>query len=101
MNSPKKIITLAPFCRRAGILVTGRKKLELLGNKIAFILVANDISANSLDEVLETFPSIPVVQWGTSNDFHTLFDLENTKIIGVKRSSLAEQIFADMQDEKL
>lgn len=101
MDSKRKIISLAPFCRRAGILITGRKKLELLGNKIAFILVAKDISANSLDEVLETFPALPVVQWGTSSDFHSLFGLENTKIIGVKRSSLAEQIFADMQEEKL
>lgn len=96
-----KIETLAPFCRRAGIIISGRKKLEMMGKKLSFILVTQDLSENSLNDALNTYLNCPVVQWGTAEDIERLFGLTNTKILGFKTSTLSDQIFDELKDERL
>ena len=87
---------LAPFARRARCYENGREKLHQHRKKLAFILVTEDLAKNSLDEVLRTF-SCPVYQALTAEEIRQRFDMENTKILGFRKTPLAlqmEQCFA-------
>jgi hypothetical protein len=82
---------LAPFCRKAGVMVTGREKLARMGGQLVFVMITSDLSNNSRREVLQRLP-VPVVEYGTTEEIKRLFGLENAKIIGFKKNSLSTQI---------
>ncbi len=86
---------LAPFMRRARVVVNGRERLAHLGGRLAFIVVTTDISENSRSQALHDFPG-PVYQCLTSEDVERLFGLKNTKELGVMRSALAEAVREDL-----
>ncbi len=79
---------LAPFMVRARIVVVGRERLARLRKKLAFVLVTEDISANSLRKILECFPC-DVVRVFLAPDLERMFGYRNTKVVGFRRSDLA------------
>jgi hypothetical protein len=87
---------LAPFCRKANVVVTGREKLAQMGCNLVFVMITSDLSANSRNEVMQRI-KVPVVEYGTSAEIQRLFGLENAKIVGFKRNSLSTQILAALK----
>lgn len=82
---------LSPFAVRAGIAETGRQRLLQHRNKLAFLLITEDISENSRDEVIRDF-ACPVYQALTMELVGELFGFKGTKIIGFRRNVLSTQI---------
>ncbi|MBT3381430.1 MAG: hypothetical protein HN742_25260 [Lentisphaerae bacterium] len=97
---PEQVEKLAPFVLRSGIVVVGRERLQQLRAKLNFVWVTSDLSPNSLRKCTETFPC-PIVQLGESSDFARLFDLSGTKLIGFRRASLSNNIYAELKFAKL
>lgn len=97
---PEQVEKLAPFVLRSGILVVGRERLQQVKAKLNFVWVTCDISSNSLRKCSEMFPC-PIVQAGESSDFDRLFDLRGTKMVGFKRSSLSNNIYAELKFARL
>lgn len=82
---------LAPFVVRAGLAETGRQRLLQHRNKLAFMLITEDISENSREETLKDFPC-PIYQALTMADMAELFHLQGTKVVGFRRNVLSSQV---------
>ncbi len=82
---------LAPFVVRAGLAETGRQRLLQHRNKLAFVLITEDISENSREETLKEFPC-PIYQALTMTDMAEFFHLQGTKVVGFRRNVLSSQI---------
>ncbi len=82
---------LAPFAVRAGLVETGRQRLLQHRNKLAFLLLAEDLSENSRKEFLRDF-ACPVYQALTMVELERLFPFHGTKVLGFRRGPLAVSI---------
>jgi len=91
---------LAPFLLRARKIATGREKLKKNARNLAFLLVTDDLSENSLSQLLRDF-QCPMYRIGTMETMKELFAFENTKIAGVFRSPLADSIEPTLADCRL
>ena len=91
---------LAPFMRRAGVLEVGRERLFQVRNRLACLLVTTDLSANSMEKVLETF-RCPIFQCLTSQDIAELFGFQGTKIVGFRRSPLTRSVLPNLKPYRL
>lgn len=89
---PAQFAKLAPFALRAGVVTTGRHQLYRLHKHMRFLLVTNDTSPRSVDEILNAFSDVPVVRAFTTDDIARLFNLRNTKVVGFRKSSLADSL---------
>ena len=87
---------IAPFMRKAGMVVVGRERLFQLRNKLAYILITDDISENTRQMVLETF-RCPVYQCLNSDDIEKLFNYKGTKLLGFRRSPMSNSALADLR----
>jgi hypothetical protein len=90
-----------PFVLRARILVVGRDVLIRSKSKLHFILITTDLSENSKRQVLADFSYYPVVQYYTSADLEKHFGLKGTKVVGFKKSGLAQSIYAELKAHRL
>ena len=91
---------LAPFLLRARKIATGREKLKKKAGALAFLLVTSDLSENSLAQALRDF-HCPIYCIGTSETMKELFALDNAKIVGVFKSTLAESIEPTLADYRI
>ncbi len=89
MQPAPDIEPILPFVRRAGVVTVGRHKLRRSCKKLEFVWIATDLSENSRHDVLKWFPDLPVIEYGNTDDFTRWFGYANTKIVGLKRSSVA------------
>ena len=87
---------LAPFARRSGAAITGRERLLRLRAKLEFVLLTEDISANSRREIEGQF-NCPVVTFLTSADVARLFGYHGTKVVGFTKSSLSHSLLEACQ----
>lgn len=87
---------IAPFMRKAGVVVVGRERLLQLRNRLAYVLITNDISENTRQMVVETF-KCPVYQCLTSEDIEKLFNYKGTKLLGFRRSPMSNAVLADIR----
>ena len=86
---------IVPFMLRAKNVEVGRDRLSQIRNRLAFLLVTEELSENSRDKILRTFPC-PVYQALTMADIARLFGFQGTKVLGFRRSSLssaAQRVF--------
>ena len=97
----KPVERLFPFVLRSRILVVGRETLWRSRSRLHFILVTEDVSDNSLQEILKDFAPYPVVQKYLSADLEKHFGLKNAKVIGFTKSGLAQSIYAEMKERRL
>jgi ribosomal protein L7Ae-like RNA K-turn-binding protein len=97
----KPVERLFPFVLRSRILVVGRETLWRSRSKLHFVLVTEDISDNSLQEILKDFAPYPVVQKYVSEDLEKHFGLKNAKVIGFRKSGLAQSLYAEMKERRL
>ncbi|MCQ2397476.1 MAG: Gfo/Idh/MocA family oxidoreductase [Lentisphaeria bacterium] len=91
VESLAQLKKLAPFAVRAGIAETGRQRLLQHRNKLAFILITEDISDNSRDEAISDFPC-PIYKALTMENIAELFGFKGTKMVGFRRNVLSSQI---------
>ena len=82
--------------RRAGIFEVGRDRLHQVKNKLQFLLVTEDASANSLAQMLRDF-NCPVYKALTMNDIERFFGYRGTKIIGFRRHPLSNEAQAALK----
>jgi len=90
-DGQSRLEKLAPFARRARCFENGREKLYQHRKKLAFILVTEDVAENSRDEVLRTF-ACPVYQALTAAEIMRHFGMDNTKILGFRKSTMSTQL---------
>ena len=88
---------LLPFVLRAKLLVMGRERLRRLRKRLHFVWISTDISENSRREILRDLAGCPVVQAGRSSDFEEWLGLHNTKVLGLRKSSLAREVFRHLK----
>jgi len=87
---------LAPFILRARVLEIGRERLSQVRNKLAFVLVTEDISLASRRQILTDF-SCPVFQCLTSEDIARIFGYNGTRLLGFRRSPLSAKIMQELK----
>ena len=88
---------LSPFMRRARIYEIGRERLYQVKNRLQFLLVTEDISANSLGQLLRDF-SCPVYKAMTMSDIERYFGFHGTKVLGFRRHPLSGQAQAALKE---
>jgi hypothetical protein len=88
---------LFPFALRARILVVGRDALRRSKRKLLFVLITADLSANSRQSIKSTFHPLPIIERYTSADVERLFNLKATKVVGFRKSSLAQSIYRELK----
>ena len=93
----KDVRRLFPFAKRSAITIVGRQKMYHGQNRIAFVLVATDISDNSMQELKKNMARTPLVQRFSSDEFKMHFDRDNAKMIAFKKSDLASSILAELK----
>ncbi len=79
---------LAPFMLRARTVEVGRDRLAQIKNRLAYLLVTEDISENSKNELLHAF-KCPIYQCFTSEQIENMFGFRGTKVLGFHRSPLS------------
>src|SRR6476660_8611076 len=86
---------LFPFVLRSRNLIVGRETLQRSKSRLHFILVTEDISENSRNQILGEFAHYPVVQHYSSADLENFFKVKGTKVVGFEKSGLAQSIYAE------
>ena len=100
MNAEKQaapVELLFPFVLRSRALLVGRDVLIRSKGRLHFVLITTDISENSRDSILSSFAHYPVVQHYKSADLENHFGLKGTKVVGFKKSGLAQSIYAALK----
>lgn len=92
---------LFPFARRAGIVLTGRDALYRQKKRLGFILVCVDLRPESLQEVLQDFDVLPVVQRYTAEELETHFGLPKARVLGFRKSTLTQSIYASLRPHRI
>ena len=92
----ERLRKLAPFMLRARAVEVGRDRLSQIRNRLAFLLITEDLSENSRKKMLEDFPC-PVYQCLTSADIEELFGFRGTKVLGFRRSPLSVSVLGELK----
>jgi len=92
---------LFPLVLRSRLLLVGRETIRRSKSQLHFVLITCDISENSREEMLNTFRHYPVVQHYTAADLEEHFGLKGTKVIGFKKSALAQSIYAELKPHRI
>ena len=100
-DASKPVDRLFPFVLRSRILIVGRETLWRFRGKLHFILITTDISANSREEILKGFADYPVIQHYASEDLERFFGLRGTKVIGFRKSALAQSIYSELKAHRI
>jgi hypothetical protein len=90
-----------PFVLRARKLIIGREALRGSKSRLHFVLVAEDIGAPALAEVLKEFTHYPVVQHYAATDFEKFFGVKGAKTLGFEKSGLAQSIYAELKQYRI
>lgn len=88
---------LFPFVVRARMLLVGRETLARSKRELQCVLITEDISPGSKEEVLRAFKDYPVLQRFQSAQFEEFFGVRNAKVVGFKKSSLAKSIYSELK----
>jgi hypothetical protein len=92
---------LFSFVLRSRILIVGRDTLARSKSRLHFVLITHDLSETSRAEILSDFAHYPVVQHYTAADLEEHFALKGTKVIGFKKSALAQSIYAELKPHRI
>jgi hypothetical protein len=92
-----------PFVLKAKALIIGRDSLRANKGRLHFVLITEDISEASREEVLKDFTHYPVVQHFTAADLEKFFGaaVKGAKAVGFAKSGLAQSIYAELKPYRL
>lgn len=96
-SGPSPVERLFPFALRSRALLVGRDTLRRARKRLHFVLITTDLSENSRQAILSDFRQYPVVQRYTSADLEQFFRVQGTKVIGFRKSALAQSIYAELK----
>ncbi len=97
----KPVERLFPFVMRSRNLLVGREALRRNRSRLHFVLITRDLSEQSRAEALSDFAHYPVVQFYTSAELERFFGLKGARVIGFKKSGLAQSIYAELKQHRL
>lgn len=97
----KSVERLFPFVVRARKLLVGRDTLARSKRLLQCVLITEDISPGSKEEVLRDFKDYPVLQRFQSAQFEEFFGVRNAKVVGFKKSSLAKSIYGELKEFRI
>jgi hypothetical protein len=100
-NDKKSAERLFPFAVRARLLLVGRETLAHRKRVLHCVLLSEDISVGSRNQILRDFADYPVLQRYTSAQFEQFFNIRGAKVVGFKKSSLAKSIYAELKEFRL
>ena len=92
---------LYPFVLRSRTLIIGRDTLRRSKSQLHFVLITRDISETSRAEILADFAHYPIVQNYTTEELEKFFGIKGTKVIGFKKSGLAQSIYAKLKHHRI
>lgn len=92
---------LFSFVLRSRILIVGRDTLARSKSRLHFVLITRDLSESSRAEILSDYAHYPVVQRYTSEELATFFGIMGAKVIGFKKSGLAQSIYAELKEYRI
>jgi hypothetical protein len=100
-NDGLAVESLFPFVLRARILIMGRDALARSKSNLHFVLITRDISESSRAKILSDFKHYPVVQHYTPKELEEFFGIKGTKVLGFKKSGLAQSIYASLKEHRI
>lgn len=100
-QQPRPVERLFPFVLRSRGLIVGRQALERSKGRLHFVLITRDLSENSRVQILSDFARYPIVQRYTSEELETLFEIRGAKVIGFKKSTLAQSIYGELKQDRI
>jgi hypothetical protein len=92
---------LFSFVLRSRILIVGRDVLHRSKSQLHFILITTDLSENSRAEILADYAHYPIVQHYTMEELLGYFGLQGTRVIGFKKSDLAQSVYAGLKQYRI
>ena len=101
MDSVKGFEKLAPFARRARIVLIGRSALLRSKSRLGFVLITRDLSSNGVEEICREFSHYPIVQCLTSDDLERMFEFNGVKVMGFAKSSLAKSLYQSLKPYRI
>ncbi len=101
LGTPKPVERLFPFVLRSRILIVGRDNLAHSKRNLHFVLFTTDLSEGSRAEVLSDFAHYPIVERYTSEDLERFFGVRGAKVVGFKKSGLAQSLYAELKDHRV
>jgi hypothetical protein len=97
-NSKQPVERLFSFVLRSRILIVGRDSLARSKGRLHFVLITRDLSATSRAQILSAFAHYPVVQQYTTEELEKFFGIHGAKVIGFKKSDLAQSLYAELKE---
>ncbi len=97
----KPVERMFPFVLRSRALIVGRELLSRSKGQLHFVLITNDLTDNSREEILAEFTHYPVVQHYSSEELEQHFALKGAKVIGFKKGGLAQSIYAELKHHRI
>ena len=100
-NPARPVEQLFPFVLRSRILIVGRDTLARSKGRLHFVLITHDLSETSRAEILSDFADYPVVQHYSAGDLERFFGIQGAKVIGFKKSDLAQSLYAELKAHRI
>ena len=100
-DAKKPVERLFPFVLRSRILIIGQDNLLRSKGKLHFVLITEDLSDGSREDVLREFVHYPVVRQFVSTDLERFFGIKGAKVIGFQKSDLAQSIYAELKEHRI
>lgn len=97
----KPVERLFPFVLRSRTWLVGRDALARSKRRLHFVLITTDLPEAVRDRILSEFSHYPVVQHYTTQELETFFAVKGARIIGFKKSSLAQSVYAELKEYRL
>ena len=103
LNPPsnRSVERLFPFVLRSRTLLVGRETLARNKRHLHFVLITTDVSENSRKQILADFAHYPVVQRYTSADLDRFFGVKGAKVVGLKKSGLAQSVYSELKPHRI
>jgi hypothetical protein len=100
-SAPGGVERLFPFVLKSRALLVGRDTLLRAKGRLHFVLITSDLSDSSRTSVVKDFSHYPVVQHFTSIDLEKFFGIQGARLIGFKKSGLAQSIYSELKQYRI
>jgi hypothetical protein len=100
-HANKPVERLFPFVLRSRILIIGRETLGRSKSRLHFVLITSDLSLASRQQICRDFSHYPIVQHFTSSDLERHFGIQGAKVVGFRKSGLAQSIYAELKQYRI
>jgi hypothetical protein len=100
-GTKKPVERLFPFVLRSRNLIVGRDTLIRSKGRLHFVLITEDLSETSRQEIVQEFSHYPVIRRYTSEDLEKHFGIKGAKVVGFQKSGLAQSLYAELKEYRI